>query len=70
MRRDKFGDVWTIVDSALCWTLAALIAVFIVGNVALFLAPEPKQTALRPVQYTQQTVAGTQVGSPASSVGR
>jgi hypothetical protein len=61
---DRCGDDWTVADSALCWALGALIAVFVVGNIGVFLAPESKQSAQRCDLPTPQASARSQSGRP------
>ena len=68
--KDRNGDDWTVSDGALYATLGAVVALIIVGGIAMFAKPATQQTAERQLHNTQQTVPGAQPGSTQGTVSR
>ena len=65
---DSNGDAWTSSDTALYWVLGVMVALIIVGFIAVFGSPKSQQTA-RHLQNTQ-IVPGAQPGSMQGILGR
>jgi hypothetical protein len=66
--RDSNGDDWTSSDTALYWVLGVMVALIIVGFIAVFGSPKSQQTAQQ-LQNTQ-IVPGAQPGSKQGILGR
>jgi hypothetical protein len=56
--RDSNGDAWTSSDTALYWVLGVMVALIIVGFIAVFGSPKSQQTAQQQLQNTETDGAG------------